>query len=124
MIILYTVKHFINQNFKEELIAPFPIEFVIIVLSTLFGFSLDLNRKYKVDVIGYIPVGFPAPRLPSFNLISMVIFDAFNIAVVSFALNISMAKLFAKTYNYQLNPDQVSHFKFLLSLIISKLILL
>ena len=111
MIALYAVKHFINHNFKDELIAPIPIEFIVIVLGTLFGFSLDLNRRYKVDVVGYIPVGFPAPRLPAFNLISMVIFDAFNIAVVSFALNISMAKLFAKKYNYQLNPDQVTHFE-------------
>ena len=99
MIILYTVKHFINHDFKNELIAPFPIEFVIIILGTLFSFSLELNERYKVNVVGPIPLGFPAPQLPSFNLISLVIFDSFNIAIVSFALNISMAKLFAKKYN-------------------------
>lgn len=106
LIVLYTVKHFINHDFKDELIAPFPIEFVIIVLGTLFSFSLELSEKYGVNVVGPIPMGFPAPTLPPLNLISMVVFDAFNIAVVSFALNISMAKLFAKKYNYELNSNQ------------------
>ncbi len=108
MIILYAVKHFINHDFKEELIAPFPIEFVIIVLGTLFSFSLELNQKFKVNVVGDIPAGFPIPTLPPFNLISLVVFEAFNIAIVSFALNISMAKLFAKKYNYEVHSNQVS----------------
>jgi MFS superfamily sulfate permease-like transporter len=32
--------------------------------------------------------------------------DAFSIALVSFALNISMSKLFAKKYKYDLEPNQ------------------
>jgi MFS superfamily sulfate permease-like transporter len=35
-----------------------------------------------------------------------LLFDSFNIAVVSFALNISMAKLFAKKYSYPISPNQ------------------
>lgn len=33
--------------------------------------------------------------------------DAISIAIVSFAVNISMAKLFSKKYKYELSPNQV-----------------
>lgn len=44
------------------------------------------------------------------QLIPDVLGDAINIAIVSFALNISMAKLFSKKYKYELSPNQVNSF--------------
>lgn len=38
--------------------------------------------------------------------ISDVIGDAFAIAIVCFVVNISMAKLFATKYKYQISPNQ------------------
>jgi hypothetical protein len=37
----------------------------------------------------------------------MVIVDAVSIAIVTFITNISMGKLFAKKYNYDIHPNQV-----------------
>jgi solute carrier family 26 protein len=107
MTALYVVKHFINERFKKKLPAPFPIELVVVALTTLFSYLLDFNKKYKIAIVGKIPLGFPTPGLPAFKITSILLNDAFNIAIVSFALNISMAKLFAKKYNYNIRPNQV-----------------
>lgn len=50
------------------------------------------------------------PKPPLFKIFTTLISDAFSIAIVSFALNISMAKLFAKKYNYHIRPNQVKLF--------------
>ena len=48
----------------------------------------------------------PKPRVPPFQIFPILIGDAIAIAIVTFALNISMAKLFAKKYNYEIRPNQ------------------
>ena len=53
------------------------------------------------------------PKPPLFKIFTTLIGDAFSIAIVSFALNISMAKLFAKKYNYHIRPNQVKFFLFI-----------
>jgi len=40
-------------------------------------------------------------------LLSEIFTDAVGIAIVSFAINISMAKMFAKKYKYEISPNQV-----------------
>jgi hypothetical protein len=48
----------------------------------------------------------PAPELPPFHIVSKLFGDAISIAIVTFALNISMAKFFAKKYKYEISPNQ------------------
>jgi solute carrier family 26 protein len=40
------------------------------------------------------------------HLFKYLIGDAFTIAIVSFALNISMSKYFSKKHNYEIDPNQ------------------
>lgn len=49
----------------------------------------------------------PAPTVPPTAAIMDVFGDAFTIAIVCFVVNISMAKLFATKYKYQISPNQV-----------------
>lgn len=49
----------------------------------------------------------PPPQLPPFSIVSDILGDAISIAIVSFAINISMAKMFAKKYKYEISPNQV-----------------
>jgi len=49
----------------------------------------------------------PTPVFPPLQIIGDIIDSSFNIAIVSFALNISMSKLFAKKYKYDLDVNQV-----------------
>ena len=55
----------------------------------------------------FINLRFPSPKLPGFNLISYVISDAISIAIVTYAVNISIAKVYAKKHNYEIRPNQV-----------------
>ena len=49
----------------------------------------------------------PSPKFPPFHIFKFVIGDAVAIAVVSFSLNVTMAKLFAKKHNYEIQANQV-----------------
>ena len=50
----------------------------------------------------------PPPELPPFNKIPMLYDDAIGIAVVAFANNFAMAKLFARKQCYDLDSNSVS----------------
>lgn len=49
----------------------------------------------------------PTPKFPPVRVFKLVIGDAVAIAIVSFALNVSMAKLFAKKHKYEIQANQV-----------------
>lgn len=49
----------------------------------------------------------PTPTVPPTAAIADVIGDGIAIAIVSFVVNISMAKLFATKHKYQISPNQV-----------------
>ncbi len=46
--------------------------------------------------------------LPNVDMLTSIIPDAFVIAIISFVINISQAKLLAKKNSYTVHPDQVS----------------
>lgn len=50
---------------------------------------------------------FPPPAFPPVNRFHKVAVDAIGISIVSFAINISMAKMFAKKHAYSLHSNQV-----------------
>jgi len=54
-----------------------------------------------------ILISFPAPKVPPVEILPDIIGNVINISIVSFAINISMAKLFAKKYKYELDSNQV-----------------
>ena len=49
----------------------------------------------------------PTPQLPPFSMFFDIIGDSIAIAIVSFVINISMCKLFAKKHKYDIKPNQV-----------------
>ena len=65
-----------------------------------------LSQNYKA--IFNFNIRIPPPTLPSFSLVSEILGDSISLAIVSFAINISMAKLFAKKYKYEISPNQVN----------------
>jgi MFS superfamily sulfate permease-like transporter len=48
----------------------------------------------------------PVPELPPTELFHRVAFDAIAITIVSYAINISMAFIFAKRQNYEIRANQ------------------
>ncbi len=49
---------------------------------------------------------FPTPQLPSVTLIPNIFKDAIIIAIVSFAICISLAKTYAKKFKYTVDSNQ------------------
>ena len=48
-----------------------------------------------------------APRVPDTTLFSKVVGDAFAIAIVGYAINISLGKTFALKHGYKVDSNQV-----------------
>ncbi|KAH9504995.1 hypothetical protein Btru_061361 [Bulinus truncatus] len=108
MFVLVIVKEYINGHpkIKPRLFMPIPVELIVVVLGTVISYFVKLEEKYDVNTVGNIPVGLPAPNLNAFTYLSDVIADAIAIAIVSFAISVSMAKIFAKKHNYAINSNQ------------------
>ncbi|BFZ10563.1 hypothetical protein BsWGS_13602 [Bradybaena similaris] len=108
MMLLVVVKEYINGNpkIKPKLIMPVPAELIVVVLGTVISYFVKLEEAYKVKIVGDIPVGIPPPNLNGFTLLPQVISDAIAISIVAFAISVSMAKIFAKKHDYDVDSNQ------------------
>ncbi|CAF0774374.1 unnamed protein product [Adineta steineri] len=100
------VRDNINERFKGRMPIPVPIELIIVVLGTGLSAAFDFNKRWNISIVGSLPLGIPPPVAPPMAAITDVIGDAVAIAIVCFVVNISMAKLFATKYKYQISPNQ------------------
>ena len=84
-------------RYKEKLNGfPIPTELVLVGVTTLIFYFWDVEIK----VVGDVPGGLPAPRIPSPVDMTKVGFDAFAIAVVSYATTLSLGKIFSSKKGY------------------------
>ena len=56
----------------------------------------------------FLPYSLPEPVPPRLDIMKMFIGDSFAIAMVAFAISLSMAKLLSKKHKYIVRPNQVS----------------
>ena len=127
-IFLYIIKVFVNEKFKDKIPAPIPVELLLVVIGTAISHFCKFNQRFKVKTIGYLPLGYvliddfksnefntvsnfsfsriPKPFMPPLSIFPLIFGDAAAIAIVSFALNVSMAKLYAKKHRYHIHPNQ------------------
>nr|XP_033781878.1 solute carrier family 26 member 6-like [Geotrypetes seraphini] len=103
--LLFTVK-FINQKFANKLPVPIPIELFTIIIFTGISYGMKLNEVLGIDIVGNIPTGMNAPLPPDTNLFGKVVGSSFAIAVVAYAITISMGKMFAMKHGYQVDSNQ------------------
>ncbi|XP_033744997.1 LOW QUALITY PROTEIN: prestin-like [Pecten maximus] len=108
LVILYCVKEFINNNpkIKPKLKMPVPIELIVVILGTVISLLVKLNEDHEVDIVGDIPTGLPAPKTPDLTLAPDVIGDTFALAIVVFAVSVSMGKILSKNYEYEIDANQ------------------
>uniref|UniRef100_A0A8C2XSR0 Solute carrier family 26 member 6, like 2 n=1 Tax=Cyclopterus lumpus TaxID=8103 RepID=A0A8C2XSR0_CYCLU len=83
-----------------------PLALIYIIAATVITHFCGLTSKYSVDVVGEIPSGLKAPRAPDATLFSQVIGDAFAVAIVGYAINISLGKTFALKHGYKVDSNQ------------------
>ncbi|XP_041944228.1 solute carrier family 26 member 6, like [Alosa sapidissima] len=95
----------LNAAYRHKLPVPVPVELLTIVAATLISSYAELST-YKVPVIGEIPCGLSPPSVPDFNIFGEVIGDAFAIAIVGYAISISLGKTFALKHGYKVDSNQ------------------
>uniref|UniRef100_A0A8D0A8S6 Solute carrier family 26 member 6, like 2 n=1 Tax=Sander lucioperca TaxID=283035 RepID=A0A8D0A8S6_SANLU len=83
-----------------------PFSLIYIIAATIITHFCGLTSKYSIDVVGEIPSGLKAPQAPNATFFSEVIGDAFAVAIVSYAINISLGKTFALKHGYKVDSNQ------------------
>ncbi|XP_055078959.1 solute carrier family 26 member 6-like [Periophthalmus magnuspinnatus] len=103
--VLIVVKE-INGCYSKKLPFPIPIELIVVIVATIITHFGGLTTLYHIDVVGEIPSGLNAPQAPDVNLFSQIIGDAFAVAIVGYAINISLGKTFALKHGYKVDSNQ------------------
>ncbi|XP_034545971.1 sulfate transporter isoform X2 [Notolabrus celidotus] len=96
----------LNYRFKSKLKAPIPFELFVVIIATLASHFGHFNADYASSVAGTIPTGFLPPKTPMWSLIPNVAVDAFSIAIVGFAITVSLSEMFAKKHGYTVDANQ------------------
>uniref|UniRef100_A0A8C6WPS8 Si:ch211-117c9.2 n=1 Tax=Neogobius melanostomus TaxID=47308 RepID=A0A8C6WPS8_9GOBI len=91
LVVLIAVKE-VNGCYAKKLPLPIPIELIVVIVATIVTHFAELTTLYHIDVVGEIPSGLQAPRAPDLSLFSQVIGDAFAVAIVGYAINISLER--------------------------------
>jgi len=105
LVVLFVFK-MINDKYSHKFPAPIPIEIITVIVATVISYYAKFEDKWKVTIVGELPLGFPEPRLPPMNLFMTLISDSIAIAILTFALQVSFAKLFAKKHKYEISANQ------------------
>ncbi|XP_062856026.1 sulfate transporter [Trichomycterus rosablanca] len=96
----------LNDRFKSKLKAPIPFELFVVIIATLASHFGHFQEKFGSEVAGAIPTGFMPPQLPAWNLIPNIAVDAFSIAIIGFAITVSLSEMFAQKHGYVVDPNQ------------------
>ncbi|CAJ0563934.1 unnamed protein product, partial [Mesorhabditis spiculigera] len=85
---------------------PFPSELILLISATIFSYFVEIHKHWKVSIIEDIPTGFPPFTFPKLALFPALLSYGISIAVVAFAITVSMGKMFAKKHGYTIYPNQ------------------
>uniref|UniRef100_A0A3B4UU52 Solute carrier family 26 member 6, like 1 n=1 Tax=Seriola dumerili TaxID=41447 RepID=A0A3B4UU52_SERDU len=105
MVFLIAAKE-LNSFLSPKLPVPVPVELITIVAVTLISNYAHLNRNYTISVVGEIPCGLSPPSVPDMSIFGEVIGDAFALAIVGYAISISLGKTFALKHGYKVDSNQ------------------
>ncbi|KAJ8046200.1 Prestin [Holothuria leucospilota] len=96
----------LNAKLKNKLIVPIPMDMIVVILMTVLSYFLSLHERVNVEIVDHIPLGFPQPSLPSPSLFLPLLSDAFAIAIVTYAVDVSLGKTVAEKHNYKIDDNQ------------------
>ncbi|KAK2091096.1 hypothetical protein P7K49_030380 [Saguinus oedipus] len=96
----------LNDKLQQQLPMPIPGELLTLIGATSISYGMDLKHRFKVAVVGNIPTGLVSPVAPNTQLFSKLMGSAFTIALVGFAIAISLGKIFALRHGYRVDSNQ------------------
>uniref|UniRef100_A0A8C1KHL8 SLC26A/SulP transporter domain-containing protein n=1 Tax=Cyprinus carpio TaxID=7962 RepID=A0A8C1KHL8_CYPCA len=91
IVVLITAKE-LNTALRQKLLVPIPVE-----LS---------HEMCMFPFVGEIPSGLQPPSIPNASVFSEVVLDAFAMAIVGYAISISLGKTFALKHGYKVDSNQ------------------
>ncbi|GMT04697.1 hypothetical protein PENTCL1PPCAC_26871, partial [Pristionchus entomophagus] len=89
-------------NFKYTI----PYELLLMIITTVCSYCFNFQETLNVKIVGDLPNSPPTPAVPRFDLMPSLIMDALAITIVVYAVHISLAKMFAKKQNYEIDANQ------------------
>jgi len=92
--------------YSKKIKFPLPIELVILAVGTMASYYGNFSENYQVKTLDTIPTGIPTPTLPPFHFIPNILIDTLIVAIVVYALTLSMAKIFAGKCQYTVDNNQ------------------
>uniref|UniRef100_A0A4W4E0E2 STAS domain-containing protein n=1 Tax=Electrophorus electricus TaxID=8005 RepID=A0A4W4E0E2_ELEEL len=96
----------LSARYRHKVPFPLPMEIIIVVVATAISGPLDLPQKYHMDIVGEIPLGFPAPILPTVTEWGDMLSTAFSLAIVGYVINLAMGRTLAAKHGYDVDPNQ------------------
>ncbi|EPY80808.1 pendrin, partial [Camelus ferus] len=105
IIICMAVKE-VNDRFKHKIPVPIPIEVIVTIIATGISYGVNLEKKFNAGIVKSIPRGFLPPVLPPVSLFSEMLTASFSIAVVAYAIAVSVGKVYAIKYDYTIDGNQ------------------
>ncbi|KAJ7329587.1 hypothetical protein JRQ81_015761 [Phrynocephalus forsythii] len=96
----------INDRFKHKIPVPIPIEVIVTIIATGISYGVDLEKKYNAGIVKSIPSGFLPPAPPDVSMFGDMIASAFSIAIVAYAIAVSVGKVYATKYDYAIDGNQ------------------
>ncbi|OWK02517.1 hypothetical protein Celaphus_00010571 [Cervus elaphus hippelaphus] len=104
-VVLVLVK-LLNEKLRRHLPMPLPGELLTLIGATGISYGVGLKQAFGVDIVGKIPSGLVPPMVPRPQLFVKLLGNAFAIAVVGFAIAISLGKIFALRHGYRVYSNQ------------------
>lgn len=101
-------KLYVNEVIKKKtkINIPFPIELVIVIVTTVLSHFFEWEKNWKVKVVGEIPRGLPMPQPPDWTLVKDIAVRCIPLAIIAYSITISVGKIFAAKHGYKINPNQ------------------
>ncbi|XP_062990994.1 pendrin [Elgaria multicarinata webbii] len=96
----------INDRFRHKIPVPIPIEVIVTIIAAGISYGVDLEKKYNAGIVKHIPSGFLPPEAPAVSMFGDMIASAFSIAIVGYAIAVSVGKVYATKYDYAIDGNQ------------------
>ncbi|KAM5237404.1 pendrin [Ctenodactylus gundi] len=105
IIVCMAVKE-LNDRFKHKIPVPIPIEVIVTIIATAISYGANLEKNYNAGIVKSIPRGFLPPILPPVSWFSEMMTTSFSIAVVAYAIAVSVGKVYATKHDYTIDGNQ------------------
>ncbi|XP_071818251.1 prestin-like isoform X2 [Apostichopus japonicus] len=105
-LVLLVTMTLVNRKWKRQLPVPIPMDMIVVIVLTLISHFLEVDDNYCVAVVGKVETGIPHLRLPSPSLFPDLLANSFAVALVTFAVDISLGKTIAERHDYKIDENQ------------------